>query len=141
MFTDYNICRKSIKKCKGIVHKIQHSVCLGGERKGNGFLEEYPGDFRGNGNVIFLCLNGLSFFILNMYFIGFKIYSAFRGSWVAQSVKRLTSAQVMISWFVGLSPASGSVLIAQNLEPVLSSVSLSLSAPSPLTLCLSLSQK
>ena len=29
-----------------------------------------------------------------------------RGTWVAWSVKRLTSAQVMISWFMGLSPAS-----------------------------------
>ena len=35
----------------------------------------------------------------------------FWGAWVAQSVKRPTSAQVMISWFVSLSPASGSVLI------------------------------
>ena len=41
-----------------------------------------------------------------------------RGSWVAQSVKRATSAQVMISWFVSLSPVSGSVLTAQSLEPV-----------------------
>ena len=31
---------------------------------------------------------------------------------MAQSVERLTSAQVMISWFVSLSPASGSVLTA-----------------------------
>ena len=38
-------------------------------------------------------------------------------SWVAQSVKHLTSAQVMISWFVSSSPASGSVLTAQSLEP------------------------
>ena len=35
-----------------------------------------------------------------------------RGAWVAQSVKRLTSAQVMISQFMSLSPASGSVLTA-----------------------------
>ena len=40
-----------------------------------------------------------------------------RGAWVAQSVKRLTSAQVMISWFVGLSPMLGYVLTAQSLEP------------------------
>ena len=38
-----------------------------------------------------------------------------RGTWVAQSVKRSTSAQVMISWFVSLSPASGSVLSAGGL--------------------------
>ena len=51
-----------------------------------------------------------------------------RGAWVAQSVKRLTSAQVTISRFMGSSPASGSVLTAQSLEPALDSVSPSLSA-------------
>ena len=50
------------------------------------------------------------------------------GAWVAQSVERLTSAQVMISQFVGLSPALGSALTAQSLEPALDSVSPSLSA-------------
>ena len=39
-----------------------------------------------------------------------------RGAWVAQSVKHPTSAQVMISWSVGSSPASGSVLTAHSLE-------------------------
>ena len=65
------------------------------------------------------------------------------GSWVTQSVKRLTSAQVMISQLVSLSPMSGSVLTAQSLEPALDSVSPSLSAPPPfaLSLSLSLSQK
>ena len=48
------------------------------------------------------------------------------GAWVAQSVKRPTSAQVMISWSVSSSPASGSVLTAQSLEPVSDSVSPSL---------------
>ena len=57
----------------------------------------------------------------------------FRGTWVAQSVERLTSAQVMISRFVGSSPTSGSVL----LEPALDSMCASLSAPPPLMLCLS----
>ena len=37
------------------------------------------------------------------------------GAWVAQSVKRLTSAQVMSLWFVGLSPTSG--LCADSMEP------------------------
>ena len=46
-----------------------------------------------------------------------------RGSRVAQWVKRLTSAQVMISQFVGSSPMSGSVLTAQSLEPTSDSVS------------------
>ena len=63
----------------------------------------------------------------------------FRGAWVAQSVGRLTSAQVMISLLVGSSPKSGSVLTHQSLEPVSDSVSPSLSAPPPthtLSLCL-----
>ena len=63
------------------------------------------------------------------------------GAWVAQSVKRPTLAQVMISWFVSSSPALGSGLMAQSLEPVSDSVSPSLSAPRPFMLCLSLSQK
>ena len=63
------------------------------------------------------------------------------GAWVAQSVERLTSTQVMISWFVGLSPASGSVLTARSLEPASDSVCPSLSAPPLLTLSLSLKTK
>ena len=39
-----------------------------------------------------------------------------RGAWVAQSVECPAAAQVMISWFVSSSPASGSVLTAQSLE-------------------------
>ena len=50
----------------------------------------------------------------------------FGGAWVAQWVKRPTSAQVMISRSAGSSPASGSVLTAQSLEPVSDSVSPSL---------------
>ena len=63
------------------------------------------------------------------------------GAWVAQSVKCPTSAQVMISRSVSLSPASGSVLTAPSLEPASDSVSPSLSDPPPFMLCLSLSQK
>ena len=59
------------------------------------------------------------------------------GTWVAQCVKRPTSAQVMILWFVGLSPESGSVLTAQSLEPVSDSVALC----APPLLVLSLSPK
>ena len=58
---------------------------------------------------------------------------------MAQSVKCLTRAQVMISQFMSFSPMSGSVLTAQSLEPALDSVSPSLSAPPLLTLCLCLS--
>ena len=58
---------------------------------------------------------------------------------LAQSVKCPISAQVMISQFVGSSPASGSVLTARSLEPASDSVSPSLSAPLPLAVSLSLS--
>ena len=58
---------------------------------------------------------------------------------MAQSVKRLTSVQVVISQFVGSSPASGSVLTARSLEPAWDSESPFLSAPPMLTFCLSLS--
>ena len=62
-----------------------------------------------------------------MYLSVFKKQS-YRRAWMAQSVKRLTSAQVMISPFVSSSPTLGSVLTAQSLEPVSDSVSPSLSA-------------
>ena len=51
------------------------------------------------------------------------------GTWVAQSVKRPTSAQVMIFQFVCSSPASGSAVTSGSLEPAWDSVSPSLSAP------------
>ena len=56
----------------------------------------------------------------------------------AQSVECLTSAQVMISWLVSSSPASGFVLTVQSLEPASNSVSPFLSAP-PWLILLSLS--
>ena len=70
------------------------------------------------------------------------------GGWLAQWVKHLTLVQVMISWFRSSSPTSGFVLTAPTLEPGAwslesgsDSVSPSLSAPPPLALPLSLSQK
>ena len=48
------------------------------------------------------------------------------GAWVAPSVKRPTSAQVVNSQSVSSSPVLGSVLKAQGLEPASDSVSLSL---------------
>ena len=48
------------------------------------------------------------------------------GAGLVQSVKRPTSAQVMISQSMSSSPASGSVLTAQSLEPVSDSESPSL---------------
>ena len=68
-----------------------------------------------------------------------KIYRG--GTWVAQSVKCLTLSQFMISWFMGSSPALGSVLTAWSLELASDSVSPSPSAPLPLVLCLSLKNK
>ena len=61
-----------------------------------------------------------------------------QGTRVAQSVKRPALAQVTISWFVGSSPVSGSVLTVWSLEPepTLDSGSPSLSAPPPIGLCL-----
>ena len=65
------------------------------------------------------------------------------GTWVAQSVKRLILAQVMISQFLSSSPELGSVLTAWSLEPASDPVSPSLSAPPPthaLSVCLSFSK-
>ena len=56
---------------------------------------------------------------------------------MAQSVERPASAQVMISPFVGSSPASGSVLTARSLEPASDSVPPSPSAPPRTVLSLS----
>ena len=64
--------------------------------------------------------------------------SYLKGAWMVQLVKHPTSAQVMISQFVGSSHVLGSVLTAQSLVPALDSVSLSL-CPSPLTRALSFS--
>ena len=52
-----------------------------------------------------------------------------QGIWKAQLIKRLTLAQVVISWFMSSSPVSGSVLTAQSLEPASDSVPLCLSLP------------
>ena len=71
----------------------------------------------------------------------FKEYLV-RGAWVAQSVRCATLTQVMISWFVGLSPAVG--LCADSSEPgtcfrFCVSLSLSLSLPLPCSRSVSLS--
>ena len=77
-----------------------------------------------------------------------KKYDRNRDAWVAQSVKCLTSTQVIISWFESSSPMLGSVPTAQSLGPASHSECESLSAPPPLlslslslslSLCLSLS--
>ena len=81
------------------------------------------------------------FFCIHIKQFTFKNLVSFRGSWVAQLVKSPTSAQVWISTLVGSSPASGSVPIAQSLEPPSNSVSPFLSAPALLALSLSLKNK
>ena len=60
---------------------------------------------------------------------------------MAQLVKRPTSAQVMISRFVSLSPVLGSVLTAQSLEVDSDSVSPSLCLSHAHALSLSVSQQ
>ena len=76
-----------------------------------------------------LCPNSIHPFTgLSIFYLIFISLLKFGGAWVAQSVERPTSAQVMISQSVSSSPASGSVLTAQSLEPALHSVSPSLSA-------------
>ena len=61
---------------------------------------------------------------------------------MAQSVKRLTLAQVMMLWFVSLSPAVGSALTAQSLLQILCCLlSLLLPHSCALSLLLSLSLK
>ena len=62
------------------------------------------------------------------------------GSWVAQSVGHLTSAQVMISRFVGSSPRLRSVLVAQSLLGILSLPPLSLPLPPLMRTCVALSK-
>ena len=57
---------------------------------------------------------------------------------MAQSVKHPSSAQVMISQFAGSSPALGSVVTAQSLEPASDFVFPFLSVPPLFMLCLSL---
>ena len=54
-----------------------------------------------------------------------------RGTWVAQSVKGMTEAQVMISQSMGASPSPGSVLTAWSLLGILC-LPLSLPLPAPL---------
>ena len=60
---------------------------------------------------------------------------------MAQSVERPTSAQVMISRSVSSSPALGSVLTAQSLEPASDSVSPFLPLPCSHCVCLSMINK
>ena len=93
----------------------------------------------GSISLIYLVISEYLFFlvwVLVVVCVSFK--ELIQGSWVAQSVKRPTSAQVMISQFMGGSLTLGSVLTAQSLEPVSDSVPPSCSAPPLLELCLSL---
>ena len=66
---------------------------------------------------------------------------SYQGTSMAQSVKHPTSAQGMISRFMGSSPTLGSVLTAQSLEPASGSVSLSLPLPDSCSVSLCLKNK
>ena len=63
------------------------------------------------------------------------------GAWGAQLIKRPTLAQVMISRYMGSSPAWGSVLTAQSLKPASDSVPLSLPLPHSCSVSLCLKTK
>ena len=78
----------------------------------------------------------MSFFSMFLKSTTCNLSDVFWSTWVAQSVKRPTSVQVMVSWFVGLSPSSDFVLAVQSLEPASDSVSPSLSDPPLPVLCL-----
>ena len=62
-----------------------------------------------------------------------------RGAWVAQSVKCLTLAQIIISQFVGSDAMSGSVLTAWSLLQILC-LPLSLALPHLCSVSVSLSK-
>ena len=72
------------------------------------------------------------------FFISFLKMQLDLGAWEAQSVTHPTLAQVMISQFVSLRPALGSVLTAQSLKNASDSVSHSFLAPPRLVLSLCL---
>ena len=76
--------------------------------------------------------------IITIYFLK---RSVFWGAWVAQSVECPTSAQIMTSQFMSLSPTSGSVLTARSLETALDSVSPSLSLLFPHSCSVSLKKR
>ena len=71
----------------------------------------------------------------------FSIFKSLLGSLGGSVSWMPMSAQVMISMFMGSSPALGSVLTAQSSESASYSVSPSLFAPPPFVLYLSLSRK
>ena len=62
---------------------------------------------------------------------------SWKDTWVAQLVEYLTSAQVMTSWCVSLTSWCVSWIPAASAEPAWDSLSPSLSATTPLALCLS----
>ena len=84
----------------------------------------------------------MSHILLMLLVIGVSIFEkSILWGRLGGSVRRPTSAQVMISQFMSLSPVLGSVLTAQSLDPASDSVSISLPFPLPHMLCLCLSHK
>ena len=76
-------------------------------------------------NIILIYHNSIYHYYSISYYTIF-CRNDFLGAWVAQLVKHPTSAQIMISQFLSLSPALGSVLTAESLELASDSVSPSL---------------
>ena len=69
-------------------------------------------------------------------------YGMAQGAWVVQSVEHPTSAHFVISQFVSWSPALGSLLSVQSLEPALDPLlPTPLSAPPLIVRSLSLTNK
>ena len=90
-----------------------------------------------NKSSLFYCvflLSALMIFYLYITTEHLNKCTEMKGTWVAQLTECLTSAQVMTSRFMDLSPMLGSVLTAQSLEPAAYSVSPSLFVP-PLLVC------
>ena len=58
----------------------------------------------GEGGLVLLVLLGTSFLVADPELWSFPSFYTWRGAWVAQSVRRLTSAQIMNSRFVSSRP-------------------------------------
>ena len=120
--------------------KVGTRPCLGKRSGGRGEQEEHTGG-TSNYSVLSLRLDPFHTFVRSIFCkLETVLKTNTRRAWVAQSVERPTSAQVMISGFVGSGPMSGSVLTARSREPA-SEFNVSLSLCPSLAHALSLSLK
>ena len=82
---------------------------------------------QGASSTCFLCSPGENLGVKENHPLTYsQLPKCLRGAWVAQSVRRPTSPQVMVSRCLSSRPASGSVLTAGSREPASDPVSLSL---------------